>query len=319
MKTRVAVLRGGLSGEYDVSLRTGREVLKNLPEIYQPQDVLISRDGEWYLQGVHRSPADILSHTDVVFNALHGTYGEDGKVQRLLDVFNVPYTGSGSVPSAIAMNKVLTKQSIASNRVKMPIHDVISGGGEVRQKVFEIFHRLPLPAIVKPVDSGSSLGVTLVNSFDELMRGVYRALSVSSGAIVEEFISGREATCGVIDDFRGKSVYSLLPVEIRPHGSGIFDYNAKYGGASKEICPGSFSREESQAIQEAAATVHSALGLRHYSRSDFIVNPKRGVYFLEVNTLPGLTEQSLFPKSLSAVGSNLREFLDHVLNLAVQR
>ena len=136
--------------------------------------------------------------------------------------------------------------------------------------------------------------------------------------MVEENIKGREATCGVVDKFRGNDFYSLLPIEIiKPEKSDFFDYEAKYCGGSQEICPGNFSRDEKEAIQELAVAAHKVLGLRHYSRSDFIISPGRGIYILEVNTLPGLTAESLLPKSLQAVGCSLPDFLDHLITLAL--
>ena len=137
--------------------------------------------------------------------------------------------------------------------------------------------------------------------------------------IVEECIKGREATCGVIDNFRDTKHYSLLPIEIiKPRNRDFFDYQCKYDGTTQEICPGNFSQKEKQALQNLSVKIHKALGLRHYSRSDFIVSPG-GIYALEVNTLPGLTSESLFPKAMAAVGCDYLGFLDHLLNLALRR
>jgi D-alanine-D-alanine ligase len=171
--------------------------------------------------------------------------------------------------------------------------------------------------VVKPVSAGSSVGITVVRTFFDLESALASALEHSDSVIIEEFIEGREATCGVLDNFRDEKHYALLPVEIIPHkDSTFFDYDAKYRGESLEICPGNFDEDTKRIIQEVAQSVHRELGLRHYSRSDFIVHPKRGVFFLEVNTLPGLTSESLLPKSVKAVGSSLPEFLDHVIMMA---
>lgn len=312
-------MRGGPSGEYEVSLNTGKEVLLNLPEKYHPIDVFISREGEWHVHGVPRTPHDILQHADVVFNALHGSYGEDGKVQKLLDDLKVPYTGSGMLSSALAMNKLMTKRELVKHGIKMPVYSTISLGQDVEKRTLGIFRTIPMPSVVKPADSGSSLGVTIARDFETLLQGIYKALEISDTAIIEEYIGGREATCGVVDHFRGQSVYTLPPVEIIPGKSDFFDYDEKYSGSSREICPGHFSNEEKRILQQAAAIVHNAINLRHYSRSDFIVHPRRGVFFLEVNTLPGLTSESLFPKALNAVGVPISEFLDHVIEHSVDR
>ena len=174
-----------------------------------------------------------------------------------------------------------------------------------------------MPAVVKPIVGGSSIGVTLAKSFNDLRDGVYKALSHSPKILIEEYINGREATCGVVEGFRGEELHALMPIEIIPSSkSGFFDYDAKYNGAAQEICPANFDRVIKEEIQRLAIEAHKALGLRHYSRSDFIVSP-RGIYFLEVNTLPGLIEGFLLPKELDAAGSSLPEFLDHLITLAL--
>jgi D-alanine-D-alanine ligase len=316
-KIRVGVLRGGPSSEYEVSLKTGASVLKHLPEEYHAQDIFISKDGSWHKGGIAYAPGEILKHLDVVFNALHGEYGEDGRVQHLLDTFAMPYTGSGYLASALGMNKALTKKVFTEHGIKTPLHKTLSKGGYTHADVLHLFKTFPMPAVVKPVRAGSSVGVSIARTVGGLEEALKKAYEYDTEALIEEYISGREATCGVIEGFRGEAMYSLLPVEIvHNSSSGLFDYEAKYSGKSKEICPGNFTREEIKKIQDASVAVHKALCLRHYSRSDFIVHPKRGIYILEVNTLPGLTEESLFPISLSAVGSSLPEFLGHILELA---
>lgn len=318
-KTVVAVLRGGPSSEYSVSLKTGDAVLQSLPANYQGLDVLISLDGDWYVGGIKKSPADILRHVDVAFIAMHGQYGEDGKLQRILEQMNIPFTGSKSLASAIAMNKHLAKEAVAKlgDKVKLASHKVFSKKDLESQTAREVFRQIPHPSVVKPIGAGSSVGVSIVKEYFDLENALELAFQHADSVIIEEFIEGKDATCGVVDDFRSEKHYALLPVEIIPaKTSAFFDYEAKYGGGSVEICPGNFDDATKRAIQEAAKAVHDGLGLRHYSRSDFIVHPKRGVYFLEVNTLPTLMAESLFLKSINAVGSNMSEFLDHVLKLA---
>ncbi|MBX4209448.1 D-alanine--D-alanine ligase, partial [Candidatus Parcubacteria bacterium] len=295
-KTRVAVLRGGPSSEYEVSLKTGEAVLKNLPSKYEGVDVFISKDGVWHVHGMEKSPVDALRHIDVAFVALHGQFGEDGKVQSILERIGVPFTGSAAFESAVAMNKHLTKNALAGlkDKIKFAAHRIFSREDVAEKGAHAIFREIVLPSIVKPASAGSSVGVSLVKVFFDLEPALEKALEHSDSIIIEEFIEGREATCGVVEDFRGEAHYALLPVEIiRPDSSAFFDYQAKYGGQSLEICPGNFDDATKRAIQEAAVAAHRELGLRHYSRSDFIVHPKRGVYFLEANTLPGLTSESL--------------------------
>jgi D-alanine-D-alanine ligase len=318
-KIRVAVLRGGPSSEYEVSLKSGETVLKNLPSKYDGIDVFISRDGVWHVHGIEKKPAEALKHVDVAFVALHGQYGEDGKVQRILEHIGIPYVGSGAFSSALAMNKHHAKKALShlADRVRFAAHRLFTRD-EVREKgAHEIFRLIPHPSIVKPAAAGSSVGITVVRTFFDLESALEKALEHSDTIIIEELVEGREATCGVVDHFRGERHYALLPVEIIPgKESPFFDYDAKYEGQSQEICPGNFDDSIKKVIQEAAQAVHRDLGLRHYSRSDFIVHPRRGVYFLETNTLPGLTQESLLPKSLSAIGASMPQFLDHVITLA---
>ncbi|MDE1874463.1 MAG: D-alanine--D-alanine ligase [Patescibacteria group bacterium] len=321
-KIRVAVLRGGPSSEYDVSLKSGEAVLKNLPSRYEGIDVFISKDGVWHVHGVEKSPAEALKTADVAFVALHGQYGEDGKVQAILERLGVPFTGSNAFASAVAMNKHLAKKALGAlkGKIKMAAHKIFSREEVAQKGPHIIFREIVLPSIVKPSSAGSSIGISIVKSFSDLEPALRQALEHSDAVIIEEFIEGREATCGILERFRGEDHYAFLPIEIvHPETSEFFDYKAKYGGAdggALEISPGNFDEETKRAIQTAAALVHRELGLRHYSRSDFIIHPKRGMYFLEANTLPGLTAESLVPKSTAAVGLSMPQFLDHVISLA---
>ncbi|MDQ3014942.1 MAG: D-alanine--D-alanine ligase [bacterium] len=319
-KLRVGVLRGGPSSEYDVSLKTGAAVLQHMPEQFHAHDIFISKDGIWHKDGFERSPDRALSHIDVVFNALHGEFGEDGKVQKILDHISIPYTGSKAYESAIGMNKVLSKIEFEKHGIKTPQYIVVRKSDNREDKIAHVNQHFLLPVVVKPAMSGSSVGITIVKNIHHLEEALARAFAHSHQALIEEYIRGKEATCGVVDQLRGEPVYTLLPVEIiHPKENEFFDYDAKYSGKSQEICPGRFSQGESAEIQRLAKQVHQVLGLRHYSRTDMMVTPTRGIYVLEVNTLPGLTPQSLLPQSLAAVGVSFKDFLHHLISMAAQR
>ena len=328
-KIRVGVLRGGTSSEYDVSLKTGESVLRHLPEHkYFPIDMLITKDGTWHINGMPADLPKVARKVDIVFNALHGEYGEDGQVQRLLENFSIPFTGSGALSSAIGMNKSLSKEIFKKHGLKTAIDLVVPSrrlSEDLKSEydfqflIFEILGIVPLPMIAKPVSGGSSVGTYIIKDVKDLINAITNLAGTGWDILFEEFISGKEATCGVVNNFRRKELYSLLPVEIKPpEKSEFFDFDAKYGGESQEIVPGNFTREESSEIQRMAMLAHQALNLRHYSRSDFIIG-NDGIYILEVNTLPGLTGESLLPKSLKAVGSNLPEFLDHIITEALKK
>lgn len=323
MRTVVGVLRGGPSSEYEVSLKSGAAVLRAIDtELFEPRDIFIDKTGQWHSHGIVVPPERALSGIDVALNAMHGEYGEDGEAQKLLDMLGVPYTGSNARASALAFNKARTKQEVKKLGVRTPralLVDIDDARGDTENLAFRIFRTFPHPAIVKPVIGGSSVGTTVVDNYHALALALGAAFSISPQVLVEEFIRGREATVGVIDDFRGEKIYGLFPIEIIPaKGRPFFDYHAKYSGESIERVPGHFTSEEKAELTRLAKLVHEGLGLAHYSRSDFIVS-RRGIYFLEINTLPGLTEESLLPKAIHAVGSKLSEFLSHVVSLAKQK
>jgi D-alanine-D-alanine ligase len=271
----------------------------------------------------------VIHKVDVIVNALHGDYGEDGKVQQLLEQWNIPYTGSGPFASAIGYNKFLAKQEFTKLGIKTPRHILFPVYQEdfdgprneyALTKAKEVWQRLPPPWIVKPLTGGSSMGVHVCKTFQSLVDAFQVGVNEKVSVLVEEFINGKEATVGVIDKFRGQDIYALPPVEIRiPKTAAFFDNEVKYNGQSQEICPGNFTDEEKAELEHLASLIHSGLDLSHYSRSDFIIHPNRGIYALEVNTLPGLTVESLIPKALSAVGSNMPEFIDHIINLALRK
>lgn len=320
-RIRVGVLRGGPSSEYEVSLKSGAAVLKNLKEDeYHSQDIFITKDGIWHYGGVPSKPEHIFKKVDVIFNALHGEYGEDGKVQHLLEIHKVPYTGSDAFSSALGMNKVLSKKVFLQHGIKTPIYKVFKKNDVSDEVISHLFKTFPIPAVVKPVQAGSSVGVTVARTLRELVQAFDLAFSIGDAVLVEEYISGREATCGVVEHWRNEPLHALIPIEIRPKASPYFDYNSKYvDGGYEYACPGNFTEDEKRNLEQLAKQAHKVLGLRHYSRSDFILHPRRGIYILEVNTLPGLTETSLVPKSVQAGGSNLPHFLDHLIKLALKK
>jgi D-alanine-D-alanine ligase len=318
MKTVVGVLRGGPSREYEVSLKSGSSVLRSLdPEKFAAKDIFIDRAGVWHLHGAPVAPAQALTGVDVAFNAMHGEYGEDGSVQRVLDDLGVPYTGSNAQASRLAFDKHHTKAEVKKLTIKTPRALVLTERPrDFEDAAFEIFRTFPHPAFVKPALGGSSVGASLADTYHALAWGLERAFEASPKVLVEEYIKGREATVGVVNNFRDEATYALMPVEIiPPKEHSFFNYEAKYGGGSTERVPGNFTQSEKDELARAAKAVHEGLGLSHYSRSDFIVSP-RGIYFLEVNTLPGLTDESLLPKAVAAGGTKLSDFLEHLILLA---
>lgn len=322
MQKILAIVRGGPSAEHEVSLKTGASVAHHIqssfPHEYRLRDVFIDKKGIWHVRGVPMSPEKALLGVDVVWNALHGTYGEDGEVQRVFERLGVSYTGSRVYASSIGMNKRVTKETLAALGVATPHSIVLTVSDSLPQEIVHAFRHFPQPSVIKPLNAGSSVGVSIAKSFLDFQEGIKKAFSFAPQVLIEEYIGGKEATVGVVESLRGQGIYRLPPVEIIPAtDQPFFTYEAKYGSKTEERCPGSFSASEVGALQVLAETAHRGLGLRHYSRSDFIVS-RRGIYFLEVNTLPGLTETSLLPKSLAAVGVSLPDFIHHVVDLALK-
>ncbi len=316
--TVVGVLRGGPSKEHDVSLKTGHAIIANLPEErYTVRDIYIDKEGEWHERGRPTTPARALPSMDAVVIGLHGEYGEDGEVQKMLERFGVPYTGSDSFASYLAMHKVLAKERASEMGLLTPKYRFIERLEDAEAVAHDIIRSFHQPVIVKPLRWGSSVGISIVGGYQPVHMAIRSLLeSGAGGVLVEELIRGTEATAGVVEDLRGEALYALPPIEIIPPEKDFFSYEAKYSGATREIVPGRFLKHVQAELMRAARVMHEALGLRHYSRSDFIVSPK-GIYYLETNTLPGMTSESLLPKSLAAVGVSFPDFLSHLVDLAI--
>ncbi len=320
MQTVVGVLRGGPSREHEVSLQTGATILAHLsPEQYLARDIYIDRKGVWHERGRPVSPERVLRQLDVVLIGLHGDYGETGEVQKLLDQFGVPYAGADHLGSHFAMHKLLSKARAEELGLLTPsalFVERVEDADEVAREGVRKFHQ---PVVVKPLNWGSSIGVSLVGGYAEIVRAIEQLFAEGAKAVlIEDYIRGKEATVGVIERFRNEALYALPPVEIETDEREVFAFTDKYSGDTREYCPGRFSRVETEDLMRAAKVMHRALGLRHYSRSDFRVSP-RGIYYLETNTLPGLTDESLMPRALASVGETLPHFLSHLVNLALTR
>lgn len=235
---------------------------------------------------------ELCALADVVFLGLHGACGEDGRIQAALDLMGIPYTGSGYLGSAIAMDKDLTKRLAAAAGVRTPKWRIARYD---RESIDDILAATPLPCVVKPVDSGSSIGVSIARTKDELAAALAENRPLGR-VVLEQYVKGREIQVGVLRDA------ALPSIEIIPK-HGFYDYRNKYqAGAAVEICPSPVAPETEAALGATALKVHNLLGLRTYSRTDFILDEAGDIYFLEINTLPGMTPTSLMPQEAAAVG-----------------
>ncbi len=334
MKTKVGVLRGGPSQEYDISLTTGKHILSLLKkeplcEEYEPVDIFVDRDSVWHIGGAPVSPEEAVSKVDVLFNAMHGAYGGDGRVQGILDSFAKPYTGTKALGSAMALNKALAKEHFKTLGIKSPYYKEIKVqvDEDVTPIALNLFKSFPMPVIVKPRSSGSSLGISIAHNFDELMRALEHTRGFSEEIVVEEYLTGKEIISGFIEDFRGKELYNMVPVQVkhtkdadRGKGKGEvghFDWASKHSGIYNYEAPAMITDEEKGIIEGAVRSIKEHFNLRHYGTFDFMIHPKRGVYLLEVNTQPSLQEEATLFKSLGSVGVKAHEFLGHILKLAM--
>jgi D-alanine-D-alanine ligase len=316
---RVAVLRGGPSHEYSVSLHTGQEILKQLPEKYIGVDIFVDKDGVWHMNGVPKNPEKIFPHIDVVFNALHGHFGEDGKVQHILSSHGIPHTGSHTVASAFGMNKYISKSIFERYGIKTPVALTVEKDTLTDAQIRDIFTNFPHPSIVKPVSQGSSIGIQLAHTLPELADSLEKVFAFGDKAIIEEYIQGREATCGVIAGYRDESLYALPVIEIKkPQGHTHYSFEHKTENTA-EFDHLSLTPLERAEARQTAVLAHKALGLGDYSRADMIIHPKRGVFLLESNSQPGLSSASPFVYGLTTVGAPFSHFLDHVITRALKR
>ena len=265
-----------------------RQVQRQAPDLKQVR----SSRGDKSPSAIGPGVLELCAGADIAFLALHGACGEDGRIQATLDLLGVPYTGSGCLASAIAMDKDLTKRLVAG-RVTTPDWQVVTVTAE---NLEALVGDTALPVVVKPIDSGSSIGVYIARERSELRRALEESIALGGRTVLEQYIQGREIQVAVLD---GRTLPSI---EIIPK-EGFYDYENKYQpGAALEVCPAQIPAEWEKRLGEAALAVFETIGLSVYARADFIVTEDGTPYFLEINTLPGMTPTSLVPQEAAAVG-----------------
>ncbi|MDR0914189.1 MAG: D-alanine--D-alanine ligase [Oscillospiraceae bacterium] len=345
----IIVLAGGYSSERDVSLMSGSKVVAALRRkghkvmLLDPYiglercgsfDELYSAYAkEEYDFGIPASEPDLVALKqsfgrgnamlgqnvleactlcDVVFVALHGSVGENGQLQAALDLFDVKYTGSGYIGCSLSMDKSIAKEIMDAHGITTPKSSEYFLQNLSQEQLFEVLQSHTPPYVVKPANGGSSLGVTIVQTKNDIPTALKYAKTYEDKIIVEEYITGREFTAGVLD---GKT---LPVIEIMPK-SGFFDYTNKYqDGLTDELCPAPIDDELAEKIKQTALQAHNALRLGGYSRADFIVTPQGQIYCLEVNSLPGLTPASLVPKEAAHIGIEYDDLCEKIVELALQ-
>jgi D-alanine-D-alanine ligase len=306
-KIRLALIAGGVSGEREVSLKGAAEVERSLdPAKYEVTRYDPATD-------LSRIAAD-ANQLDAAFILLHGIHGEDGTVQGFLELLDIPYQGAGVLGSALAMDKNLAKTLYKLHGLPVANWEM-AGTGDIDNPA-SLLTKLTLPLVIKPVRQGSSLGMSIVRNTNELPQALQLAFEHDSEVMVEEFIEGREITVGVL----GNAEPEALPlVEIIPSDQyDFFNYEAKYKpGATREVCPAEIEERIREQAQLYGLAAHKALQLRGYSRTDMIVREGE-LYLLETNTIPGMTETSLFPQAAAAAGMDFTTLLDRLIELAME-
>ncbi|HHY73138.1 MAG TPA: D-alanine--D-alanine ligase [Bacillus bacterium] len=303
---KVAVLYGGTSGEREVSLSSGKGIMNALQK--KGHEVI----------GIDFNPSKINElitlDVDIVFIGLHGRFGEDGRIQGLLDLLNIPYVGSGVLGSALAMNKVKAKRILEREGIRVAKDQTLNAATFNRDSFqFE----LEYPAVVKPACEGSTIGLTIAHNEQELMAGVEEGFKHDENLLIEEFIDGMEVTVAVLGE-KGKE-QALPVIEIVPKNK-YYDYESKYApGMSEHIIPARVSDDITEYLQNMAVLAHQSLDCKTYSRTDFIV-PHDGSLpvLLEVNTLPGMTPTSLFPDAAREIGLSYEDMIETLLQLSLK-
>lgn len=312
------VLMGGPSSEHEVSLATAKNVIAALdPQKYQIFPLRIPKTKNWS-EAIRKGIRQI--RPQVAFIAMHGTYGEDGRIQSLLELAGIPYTGSGVLASALGMDKPRASLAFREAGLLVPDFEVIDIRDLKNHKLIsKIVKRLSLPLVVKPSNHGSSVGISIVKKKQYLTAAAKEAFKYFNKVILQKFIKGREMTCGVLEDKRGK-IISLPPTEIIPKIGAFYDYQSKYAedGSEHITPPRNLSKKTAKKIREASVLAHNVIGCSGMSRSDFILEEDGKLYILEINTIPGMTQTSLFPEAAKTAGISFPAFIDIIINTALR-
>lgn len=302
----VAVVMGGPSAEREVSLNTGAAIANALREYGYTNVVEIDLDPRNFGKQLAESKAE------VVFNAVHGLYGEDGRLQTLMEIREMPYTGSGMIASVSCMDKVITKRMLRDAGISTPACLIVNKKESgIKEKIMQ---RFSLPVVIKPASQGSSIGVEIVKEENQLDEALANAFKYSRDILVEEFIGGKELTVSMMQ--KDGEVVALPVIHIAPH-SGMYDYHSKYTkGATEYICPADLDEETTKKVQEISKQAYEVLGCSGVARADVMLDEEGNGYVLEINTVPGMTATSLVPKAAAAAGISFPELCNIILQSA---
>ncbi len=320
MRPRVAVIMGGYTSEHNISMKSGAVVMAHIDrDAYEVYAVHIDKDvwlveinGNWKPIDISDFSCDDIKF-DVIFNAVHGRPGENGEIQKYFDSLGIPYTGCSAQLSSLTYNKYKTLEFLEPHGIAMAKRIVLIAKDTINTD--EIVSTLGLPCFVKANQAGSSFGVSKVHKKEDLSKAIEFALKEDNTILIESFLEGIEVSIGVIT--YQDSVRVLAPTEIVTE-NGFFDFSAKYEGKSAEITPARLTDAQHDALQRVAKKVYTTLGMKGLSRSDFIFVGDTP-HFLEINTVPGLTEESLLPQQAKHAGISLKELFSNALVEAIEK
>ena len=324
MKHNVAVVMGGFSSEYEVSIQSGNQVFQNLSKIkFNPYRVIITRQ-KWIATDNEGNeyPMDLNDfsfekdgekiHFEGVFNAIHGNPGEDGPLAGYFELIGLPHTASGQFESALSFNKAECSMLLKNIGINIPQAFYLASHEDY--KVADIISEVNLPCFVKPNRSGSSIGVSKAKTPEDLQEAITKAFEVDSQIIIESMVSGKEVACGVSN--HSGEIKSMACTDIVPKNE-FFDYESKYSGLSEEVTPARIAPDSYNQIMEESELIYESLNLNGIARVDYIVTDQGVPFFIEVNTVPGLSKESILPKQAAYAGINLGELFDQSLMNAI--
>ncbi len=317
---KIGIIMGGPSSEHDISLQSGQMLISALSKKYNNlKPLVVTREGKWQIDGKIIQMEEALSDIKLAIPATHGQWGEDGHLQAILEHFRIPYTGSRVGASLAAFDKSVSRGIFKAQELEVPqaftLEKNFFSNQERIKDILNLFAKGPW--VIKPTEAGSSVGVSVVKKEEDIPQALEEAWKYGPSILIEEYIDGIEVTCGILENAKTRQPQALpLTRIVPPFEHHFFDFAAKYSGETQEITPADLDEKLISVTQEAALRAHKAIGARHYSRVDIILKNGKP-YILELNTLPGLTAESLLPKQAQAAGINFTELLEHLMGLAL--
>lgn len=309
---KIGLIYGGKSFEHDVSIKSKNSFINNINKKYDVSEIYVDKDGNWYKDGkLLENIIEYLKELDIVFPLIHGNIGEDGKLQGLLETFNIKYVGSNTISSALAMDKGFCKTILDKYNIKQVPYIIVNK----KSKIKEIIEKFTFPVIIKPANGGSSIGISVANNTNELIKALSNAFKYDKKVIVEKFIKARELEVGIITN---NGIITSSVGEIKSNG--FYDYEAKYIKNTEVIVDTNLKKETILKIKETARNVFKILECNDFARCDFLYDETNDeLYFNEINTIPGFTEISMFPKLFIHDGYTYTEILDILIKSAKKK